>query len=411
MTLGMLKDIRRSDVLWSAFGFALMTAYWPGISGAATTPRWIVGALLAVVLFFAPRVRMTAAHWLGLALIGWLFLSLAWNDGGTDGRLDGVANGFDLLICLIAFAVGSSFVLVIPVLAGAALGIGVNSAVAVMQWYGLHGPVETIFGGDAGLFVNADRLAAAAAMVAVGLVALPRLWMLLPLLLPSLYLAPSRAALLAIVAGVLMTPWPVKAWGGKSPIYRVLPLSTFGILVMIAAALLRWATSGETSTGERLAIWEATITHLSFFGHGLGSFREVFLQTAQAYDFNHWGTRPEHPHNEFLWLAFEGGVPAVGLGIAFALSVWRRAADAPERGVLAALFVLSVFAMPFHDPATLVLGALCAGYFARARDVVGHVFVDRGMALRPGLPADVDRAKHRAFRDRETSLSVPAAVS
>jgi hypothetical protein len=57
------------------------------------------------------------------------------------------------------------------------------------------------------------------------------------------------------------------------------------------------------------------------------------------------------------------------------------------------------------------LGALCAGYFARARDVVGHVFVDRGMALRQGLPADIDRAKHRAFRDRETSLSVPAAVS
>lgn len=402
---------RRSDALWGLFGFALMTAYWHGISGAATTPRWIVGALLAVVLFYAPRVRMTAAHWLGIALIGWMFLSIAWNDGGTDGRLDGVANVLQLLICLVAFSVGSSFVLVIPVLVGAALGIGVNSAVAVMQWYGWHGFVETIFGGDAGLFVNADRLAAAAAMVAVGLVALPRLWVLLPLLLPSLVLAPSRAAWLAIVAGVLVTPLPGNPWRGKSPIYRVLPLSTFGIVVMIAAAMLRWATTGETSTGERLAIWQATITHLSFFGHGLGSFREVFLQTAQAYDFNHWGSRPEHPHNEFLWLAFEGGVTAVGLGLAFALSVWRRAHDAPERGILAALFVLSVFAMPFHDPATLVLGALCAGYLARARDVVGHSFVDRGMALRPGLPADVDRAKHRAFRDRETSVSVPAAVS
>lgn len=172
-------------------------------------------------------------------------------------------------------------------------------------------------------------------------------------------------------------------------------------LACLAAVAVVWMlrygvdTSIDTSSGERLAIWRDTIANLTIFGHGLGSFREVFLQTASSYDFNHWQSWPEHPHNEWLWLAFEGGVPALGMGIAFALSLWHGVGDMSERGILACVFVLSLFAMPFHDPATLVLGALCAGFVvgcdARVRDKAVH----RRIPLRAGLAADT--ARRRAF--------------
>jgi hypothetical protein len=370
-----------SELIACVFGFTLMVAYWPGISGVAMTPRWDVAALLAVVLFFAPRVRVTAAHWLGLVLIAWLALSMLWNDGAEAGRLDGAHALLELVIGAIAFAVGSTLTNLRGVMIGAAIGIGVNSVVAIAQSYGWDGPIETIYGGYAGLFYNRDRLAAAAAVVAVGVVALPRVWLLLPLLLPSLILAPSRAAWLALATGCFVL----------SP-FKMRSLIASIVIACFASMLFHGI---DSSNLERFAIWRETIANLSFFGHGLGSFREIFPQVAQSYDFNHWQTRPEHPHNEWLWLAFEGGTPALGLGSAFALSVWSRADSASGRGVLAGLLVLSVFAMPFHDPATLVLGALCAGYLARGRDRVSDRAVDRGMALRAGVAANVRRA--RAF--------------
>jgi len=395
----MPKGFRRSDLFAGLFGFALMTAYWPGIAGAATTPRWIVAASLALALFMAPRVRMTMTHWVGLLLIGWLVLSILWNDGGTDGRLDGGEASFELLVVLCAFAVGSTLTDLSGLIIGAALGIGINSAVAVAQWFGWQG-VEIVNGGYPGLFVNRDRLAAAAAVVAVGLVALPRVWLLLPLLLPSLVLAPSKAAWLGICAGVVVTESlyrPFRIYAGLS---LVMAIPTYLILHGLAP-----------SDGERLAIWRDTISGLTVFGHGLGSFREVFLALAQTFDFNHWQSRPEHPHNEWLWLVFEGGVPALGLGMLFSLGLWFAADERPERSVFAALFVLSLFAMPFHDPGTVVLGALFAGHCAGCSARMHDAAVARRMALRAGLPADLDRAGHAAHGDRAEGLAVPAAVS
>jgi hypothetical protein len=374
-------DMKLHSWLWGLFGFVLMTAYWPGISGVATTPRWDVAALLAVVLFFLPRIRMTATHWLGLALIGWLFLSIAWNDGGADGRLDGIENGLTLLICLVAFAVGSQLSGVNNILIGAALGIGVNSAFAIAQWFGWTGFVETFDGSHAGLFYNPDRLAAAAAMVAVGLVALPRLWVLLPLLLPSLVLAPSRGAWLALIAGCsVLAPFKIRL-----------------LIVVTSTCFVAWvALHGfDASASQRFMIWQDTIANLTVFGHGIGSFREDFIRMAHAFNITAQQSRPEHPHNEWLWLAFEGGVPAVGLGMLFAGTLWQACNDRPEFPILACLFVLALFAMPFHDPATLVLGALCAGCAARHRDRVSDRAVHRGGPLRAGLSADATRA--RAF--------------
>lgn len=358
-----------SDWLAGLFGFALMVAYWPAIAGVASTPRWDVAALLSAALFFAPRIRMTGAHWLGLVLIAWLFATLIWNDGHADGRLDGVEAGFELVVAALAFAIGSTVGDLRPFLIGAAIGIGVNSAFALAQWLGFdgwHGVIQTDDGSFAGLFYNKDRLGAAAAMVAVGLAVLPRLWLLLPLALPALMLSGSRAAWLGALAGVGVVGWR-----------RASDLARMALIVALLLAVGAYlALHGIGNSGyERFTIWHDTIVNLKFFGHGLGSFREDFLQMARSYDFVHYNARPEHPHNEWLWLAFEGGIPAVALALAFVVALWRAARDYPEMGILACLCVLALFAMPLHDPATLVLGALCAG------SVVGRHHLVRIVAL------------------------------
>jgi hypothetical protein len=369
------------DFLAGLFGFALMTAYWPGITGAATTLRWDVAALLAVALFFAPRVRMTAVHCLGLALLAWLFLTVIW----SEGQLDGTDAAFKLILAAIAFALGSTMKDLRPLLIGSAIGIGISSAIAIAQWLGWNG-IETYDNGLAGLFHNRDRLGAAAALVAIGVAAsCPRMWLLLPLLAPSLILTQSRAAWLAVVVGMFVIPI-------RSRVASVLGMRCSLSILAMAGAIVTIVLHGhDVSIDQRLALASDTIGALNLFGHGLGSFWESF--PAHAHLFSVATERPEHPHNEWLWLAYEGGIPAFVLGLAFAVSLWRAAAESPQRATMAGLFVLSFFAMPFHDPATLILGALCAGFLAGRRADHGVEAYDRGSQVRQGVAASLVRQR------------------
>lgn len=352
------------------FGFALMAAYWPGIAGAATTPRWDVAALLSIALLTAPRITLTPSHSTGLALIAWLLLTLTW----SEGRLDGIDAAFTLTLVAIAFAVGSTLTDLQPLILGSALGIGISSVVAIAQYAGWQG-FEVYDHGVGGLFFNRDRLAAAAALVAIGSVACPRLWWTLPLLLPSLILTQSRGAWLALVAGLLAMPAhsAIVMWGLRG-------VAAGGALIVTLMRL------DDASLAQRPALWRDTVGGLNLFGHGLGSFWESFPAHAHWFDIAATGTRPEHPHNELLWMAYEGGTPAVVIFGAFVCCLWR-ASDHPLRAVLVALGTLALFAQPFHDPATVILGALCAGFLSGCGHRQRHTAFDRGMALRPWLAA------------------------
>ncbi len=328
--------------LWGAFGMALMVAYWPGISGVATTARWDVAALLGLVMFVVPSGTMTRVHWVGLVLLAWLAFTLLWSAGA--GRLDGANELFQLILIAVAFSVAAIDCDADALIVGAALGIGVNSAVAIAQWYGWRLGDE-IIDVPSGLFFNPARLAAAAALVIAGLLGIRRFAWLALLCLPALLLPHSTGAIAAVcVAAVVLT----SGW-----------LRGALIALAFAGVALKY---GSLSTDERLLIWSATITQLDWLGHGLGSFREGILAHASVYDVLKFGTRPEHPHNEWLWLAYEGGIVAVALAAAFAVWTWRAASESPYRGVLAAVFVLALVAMPLHDPATAILAALVAGH-------------------------------------------------
>lgn len=370
--------MKLSDLLAALFCFALMTAYWPGITGAATTPRWDVAAVLAVALFFAPHIRLTTAHYLGMALLAWLFITLIW----SESQLDGTDAAFKLILAAIAFAVGSSMPSLRSLLIGSAIGIGISSGFAIAQWLGWHG-IETYDNGFAGLFHNRDRLGAAAALVAIGVAAsCPRMWLLLPLLAPALILTQSRAAWLAVAVGLAMIPSNL-----ASKFVRI----GFAWFAFAGGMIVFLYRGHDVSIDQRLSLASDTIGALNIFGHGLGSFWESF--PSHAHLFSIATERPEHPHNEWLWLAYEGGIPAFILGLAFAVELWRSAAESPQRSTLAGLFVLSMFAMPFHDPATLILGALSAGFLAGRRAYHGVAAFDRGSPLRQGLAAGVVRQR------------------
>ena len=359
-----------------------MSAYWPGITGAATTPRWAVAALLAVALFFAPRVVMTRTHWLGLALLVWLGLSLAW----SEGRLDGIDAAFKLCLAAIAFTLGSTMPDLRSLMIGSAIGIGLNSGFAIAQYLGWHG-IETYDNRLAGLFYNEGRLAAAAAIVAIWLCSQSaRLWLLLPLVLPSLILPHSRAAWLSVGAGLLIIVF--RQMSRRTVVQWVTFLILFGVVG--TGTIVAFGIGSPIGIDQRIALYRDTIAALTPFGHGLGSFWESFL--AHAHYFPVSIERPEHPHNEWLWLAFEGGFPAFFIGWVFAFSIWFAAKD---RSVLGGLFVLSLVAMPFHDPATLILGALCAGHLVGRRAADGVAAIDRGIPVCQGVAAG--SGQRRAF--------------
>lgn len=88
-----------------------------------------------------------------------------------------------------------------------------------------------------------------------------------------------------------------------------------------------------TSWGQRLRMWELTgamVAERPWTGHGVASWRGLWQQRVTP------GTAlAEHstPHNEYLLLAQQGGVIALGLWLWLLLSALRRAAAAGAPGV------------------------------------------------------------------------------
>lgn len=321
--------------MWSrykelSFGFLLMCAYWPGIFGMARTPRWIVGGLIVAAFAFAPRVQWTRTHIVGLLLVLWLLLSVVlhptWDAGDAVLRL---------IIIVIAFAWGSTLTDVRPFILGAAMGLAVSSVIVVLQSLDLV-TMPTADGHAAALFFNKNYLAEAAALVIVALGAYQLGWWIAPLL-PAVLLPMSKTAFLALIP-----------------------------LAFAAATML-----GQSSV-ERLAIWQDVLGALTLTGHGLGSFWTTFPDHAQHY----LATRqdpnmPEHPHNEYLLVAYEGGYIGLALMLGFAVCLWR---DAQEKMVIASLAIVACFSVLSNNPASILFGAVCAGFAVTARVPEPRVF-------------------------------------
>jgi hypothetical protein len=329
-----------------ALGFLTSAAYWPGILSPAMSPKWMALAVIApaLLLWRQDKIPFTWAHLFGCALIVWAALSVLWSPVSYDSL---GALVLTVILPAVCFVLGSQAATLRPLFIGAALGIGISSIIAIAQEFGWDGLpyVEKI---PTGLFLNRNYMAEAAVLVAVGLIA-ERQWWFVPLVLPAALLPCSRGALLAFYVAMLVMFWRRVHWAVGALLVAIPAFFVYGVLV-----------HGTASLHERWEIWSDAIDGLQWAGNGIGS----FWTTNNLYH----GKTPVHAHNDFIELLAELG--PVGLVLVVAMAWNLLGPFNSGRLVLLAFATEAVFGFPAHLPATLALGAICAGHAARDRALV-----------------------------------------
>jgi O-antigen ligase len=314
------------------FGFALTALFVPDWSGAATTPRWALAAVVLPLLMRRNGAPFTAAHMFGLLFVAYAAASVLWAPHKWEA-LDALLK---LIVLAEAFVLGSQMNDVRPVVSGAALGLGVSSAVIVL---GIQVPQTSDY--PAGLFVNSNALGEIAALVLVGAL-VHRIWWAVPLIAPALIASHCRGAFLALAGAAIIWVW------SRSRSVAV-------ALVIIGLAAAAWMGSSE-SAQQRIDMWAVIVPQLTVMGKGIGSFYTLFPLFSS---FDTLLQRPEHLHNDWLEFAFELGVVGAVLCSAF---LWSARSI-----VLAVLVVEAIFGFPLHLAATAVLGGIMSGHAVRDR--------------------------------------------
>src|ERR1700691_3460850 len=150
--------------LW---GFAVATAFLPGIYSAPFMPRWWA---FAIGIAFVPRLDLRRIDerilWcMGIALL-WSGLTLLWTPALYGG---GLLFGFTVLFCVAVVASASATQEDRELgLNGFALGIALSAAIGLGQrFFGYSGVIEAIPNQAAGLFFNREVFAEVSAPIAV----------------------------------------------------------------------------------------------------------------------------------------------------------------------------------------------------------------------------------------------------
>ena len=205
----------------------------------------------------------------------------------------------------------------------------VSSLLAIGQALGWHPVPEWNQVHQAGLLFNTTTQGAAIALSVITLLTY-RLYWPLPIFLPGLYLAHSRGAVAAIAFGLLAT------WFRR-------PLWLLVLTLALGVALSLHPSSSDT---QRLAIWYAAATHLTFWGNGFGSFWYLWIANPAWW--------PQYVHNDYLQTVFELGVWSV---IPFGVIGWAvfrtHAIDWP---ILVTFLFIACFSMPLHMPLIAAFG-------------------------------------------------------
>jgi hypothetical protein len=337
------------------FGVSLFVCYWPGISGAGTSPRWALLAAVAFVgVFTCGRLRVTLLHIVGAVLIAWALASYLW----TAAPLDTIGAAWKLVVVGCVFAIASQCGDLKPFYFGAAAGAGISGLIAIAQLCGYALVPDVTPDQPVGLFINRLVMAEAAALVGVALIA-AREFALLPLTLPSIVLPCERGPILAFAFVGALSLWRLSR-------SAALGLAAAGIVFCVM--ITGWANPNGSdaiqpgtrieTAAQRVTIWRAVVPVVSTFGRGLGSYRDAAPQPIAGFQL-------EHAHNELIETVFEIGlIGAVLLALFFGGAI----ATAPlsvEGIVLLALMMEAAFAFPLHEPTTVAFGALCAGGLSR----------------------------------------------
>ena len=344
--------------------FGLAVAIHPLFVDAATVLRWaFAGITIPLVMMYRPAPNFGAGHCLfGLWLL-YASCSLLW----SPILVDSIPSVFYLGLMFAVFCLndGNDEAVWRWFRYGAVLSCLVVGAQA-LGWQGL--PQSSAPGG---LFMNKN---VAAEVAAIALICGPKAkTRVAAILIVAVLLAESRAAYAALAIYLF---WEV---GAK---YRLRICGAVAILALSVVALgpgREWVDMLSPATlGIRLGLWWDALSGFTFFGHGAGSFFSEFPKYNKNLDIVL--DRPEHPHNEFVLLAFELGVGAL-VPLAFFGYIARAGAYS---GAVLACVLLLCFGFPFQTPASALMLAYFFGGLARSRDNLLLQYTSRGMGVQTG---------------------------
>ena len=362
-----LRSIAVKSIALLAFGALLPCVYLAGVTGAWIETNWAFLYLTLPIGLLFTRIKMTSVHWAGLALIAWVGLSTLWGPSNYQS-IEGILK-FSVLI--LGFILGAECKDPKWLLRGLAIGMTINGILALKQFEGFEGVFQTA--SPAGLLVNPDTLAETSALVVILLAVENMLYPWALMLWPGLLLTGSRAGW--FVLGVFFVVW---LWG-KSKLLSA-------ILLMIGFAGIIYASFERfTSSNERLFIWLDTISGLTIYGHGIGSFS--YLYPSFATHLNTAAGRPVHAHSDILELAFELGFVGLALATVFMVLVYERA-NQTGKAVLISFVALATISFPLHVPVSAFIFAfmagLCVNYWGSSEPVLNpsRLLYAKGMADR-----------------------------
>lgn len=323
------------------FGFLLTALFVPDWSGAATTPRWALAAVVLPLLLRGAKAEFTAPHLFGLLFVAYAALSVSW----SPHQWESIEALIKLVVLAEAFVLGSQMDDIKPIVGGAALGLGLSSAMVLL---GIQASQTSDY--PAGLFVNSNALGEVAAVAVAGAI-VHRVWWAVPLILPALIAAHCRGAFLALAGAFIVWLWSRARLAAA-------------VLAVAGIALAAWMGSSD-SAQQRLEMWGAVVHQLTLSGKGIGSFYTLYPLYSP---FDTLLQRPEHLHNDWLEFTFELGIVGTVLYAAF---LWSARSI-----VLVVLGIEAVFGFPLHLAATAVLGGLLSGHSARnglpVRDLLAY---------------------------------------
>ena len=351
-------------------GAGVTLVYIPNLTGSGVLTGWpFLAAFLAVFLPWRKVAMSASLNLLGLGFLAWAGLSLAW----TENVYDGIGALAIWIILGMAFYYAVGIEDARPVYLGFAVGVSGCVAVAALQAAGFDpiGANEDFRSNVSGLYVNSTIFGAVVAL-ALASALFGGMWWFVPVGMLGLYLSGARGPAIAFLLIALIGVWK---WSRGFALILLVPAAIFG-----AGVFLQKNDLTHTST-QRIAYWVDTAEALTWRGHGIGSFFQLYPDLAKRTDVSK--SRPEHPYSDPLEIVFEFGVGSLLLWTLLILLLEVPFAD---RYILGTFLLISLSYFPLAFPPCAFLAAFAAGRLAR-----GWVMVCRGEPLsRPSIPYWLD---------------------
>lgn len=340
-------------------GLGVITAYIPGIIGASIPTGWLFLFIVAPILFLYCDVKFG----LGFIFIVYAVISLSW----TENLNIAWFHLLQLIVLGCVFCIGQNLKeeQLTAIFKGLALGLGLASIIAVLQYFKYNTGIYTLGNSSAGLFINPNIYSELSAIILISLVVL-KLWWWIPVTLPGLILVQSRTAYIALAVGLFIWAWK---FNRQLALILLCLVGSFG-------GYLYWGSFSLTSITERFDIWKDTIQGFKFFGNGVGSYEILFPYYATHIDTEI--ARPRFAHNDLLNIVFEFGIASI-LFLMVLFNAFKNRKS--EVVILISVCVVSLFTYPMHIPTPAFIGFLVAGYLTSNLDTDGGFWDNWGPNL------------------------------